>query len=1001
MAVTPVQEFFNRGLVNVRDASLLGPGELQQCDNCVYRPFDPAIFSAPGRQAVHSTPFTGPVKGLAWLSSDNSADQLLALNGTGLFLTPFTAITGLVWTTVQGVGTLTNVGTEQLSVVKYDTAYFALNGADVPRRVGFVTPTERVITTCTISGGVTVTSSQADIFTDLVVGQGVSGTGVQAGTVITAKNYTVTAGAYNVTSLTLSLAASNGPVTLTFSGATFTNGRVMGMQATGALLTAPVTISGAWSNSGDYGGVGNYWFFVTEAVIPGEVDEYATGFVESACTVRDSDLSRVAISDVATQGIRVTRNSNLVNDGGANLAQATHWFIYMSPRSTDPLMIPARNRFVRMGGPVPINVTARDLTTSAPDSGWKFATATGSVAGFSLPTNPSGLLAPGGARARFADSNSAVYLTTFGIATSALAVVGIEVEVSCSGAIAVQLQRADGGGVTTKSSRVLQFITVISFDGSVFTTRQGGPFDTLTPSPSAWVGSDFFDSGGSFRILLRGMSPPGSAVGVVVDYVKVRVYYTGFTPGTIGANYRTVTYRSQVGTTVIDSAALPPPGKPSTGAVYRGQMVLNSTIRRSGIFYSLPGFPEYFPKPYFMSFDSPKKDVVTNVKRVGKVLVVGLQDNIQRVNFLPTELDTDGQGGLAYEPIATDHGIAGPRAAVVVDIPDLGTVLVYCSFKGIHYTEGIRPHFLNVDLNWLRTVKASALATCEMVVYPAMNWIVLYYCPFGAAHSRNTRALIFDYSPDKIKGNTLPAIGPITVSGRSATSATLAGVDYFLTGHEDSGFVYAEDQGAALPAGYYTQEVANPATQTVVKNVPDIRTRLFYAAGVERDARTEETYFRYDNNGTTVLVTGCTLAGSTITKTNSLGSVLPGMSVSGTGVKPGTIVISMSGDDIATLNQPVEAAQTSDITFDTGTLQITVRGQGMRDNLADIEAGYISTFEGNLNSIHLDNTRQALEIRIRKAALPDGTLVDLSTPMRIHYFASMMSEQGMEQGRPA
>jgi hypothetical protein len=1002
MPITPVQEFFNKGLVNVRDASLLAPGEMQQCDHCVYRPFDPAIHGAPGRQAIHSSPFTGPVKGLAWLSSDNSTDQLVAYNGANLFLTPFTAITGLVWTQVHGVGSLSDVGTERMNVVKYDTAHFLLNGVNAPRRIGSITPLTKSVTTCTIASGTTITSTETDIFTDILVGQGVSGGGFPAGTVITAKNYTVTGGAYNVTSLTASAAGTNGgPVTLTFSATTITSGRISGMLPTGAMDTAPTIIAGTWPNTGEFGGAGSYWFFYTEAFVPREVDDYASGFIESACTVEDKNLRRVDITTPTAQGVRITRNTNLMNDGSTDSTMATHWIIYMSPKSTDPLVVPTRNRFLRVGSPIPISKTIADITTTATSTAWFFATATTNPAtGFDPVTNPSLALQQGGGYTSFdAGGNDGFLLRTFAIPTSALAVTGIEYEINMNGVLQVTLQRVDGGGNVVKQSTSTPIAHGALIGWGIRT--YGGAFETFTPSPSAWVGTDFFDSGaGTFRVLLRKASNPAAQI----DFFRIRIHYDGFPPNTLGAAYRTVTYRSQVGTTVIDSAALAPPIGASTGAVFRGQHVLNSPTLKNGIVYSQVGFPEYFPKPYQMLFDSAKKDIVTNIKRVGRILVVGLQDTINRVNYLPTELDTDGQSGLAYEPISTDHGITGPKAAVVVDIPDLGTVLAYCSFKGIHYTDGIRPRFLNVDLNWLRTVTASALATAELQVYPAMNWIVLLYCPFGATHTRNTRMLIFDYSPDKLKqgpgGVTLPAIGPITVSGRCTTSATLAGVDYFLTGHEDSGFVYAEDQGNALPTGYYTQEDANPATQTVTKCVPVIRSRLFYAAGVERDAREERVYFRYENTGSTVVVTGCALAGSTITKTNSLGSVLPGMTVSGTGVQPGTIVISLSGDDVATLNQPVDVAGTVDITFDTGTLKISVRGQGMRDSLAFIEAGYISTFEGNLNDIHLDNSRQALELKIEKAALLDNTLVDLSTAMRIHYFTALLSEEGMEQGRP-
>lgn len=1013
MAITPVQEFFNKGLVNVRDASLLTPGELQQCDHCVYRPFDPAIHSAPGRQAIHSAAFTGPVKGLAWLSADNTADQLLAYNGPNLYLAEFTAITGLTWKQCQGVGTLHDDGDEEMVTVKYDTAYYILNGKDANRRLGFVTPASKVITTCTISGGVTVTSSQAKIFTDLVIGQTVTGTGVPAGTVISNKIYTITSGSYVVTSLTLSQTCSNGAVTLTFTADTFVNGRVMGMVATGAMLNDPTVNTGAayaWPSSGDFGGKGFYWVFYTEAFIPSELDDYAAGFVESACTVKDKDLKRFEITTPGTQGVTVRRNDSLVNDGGTDKVAATHWIIYMSPRSGDPLSIPSRNLFVRVGGPIPISSTTQDITTTATDSDWHFGTATTDAAGYGTVAGRNGVLAPGGDFARFDNDGEALIITGFGIATSALTVTGIELEIGMAynnahgadgSGLAMYLERVNGGGTVTKSSVGVLAKIKGGPASSWRTLNFGGNFDQFDPSPSAWVGTDFFNDGsGSFRVFIRCYWETGN-----LDYFKIKVHYNGFPPNTLGANYRTVTYRSQVGTTVIDSAALPPPIGASTGAVFRGQSVTNSRTTRNGIFYSLPGFPEYYPKPYFMTFDSPKKDIVTCIKRVGSSLVVGLQDTIHRVNFLPTELDTDSTNGLAYEPIATEHGITGPRAAAVVDIPGLGTVLAYCSFKGIHYTDSIRPRFLNTDLDWNGTVKRTALASVVLAVYPAMNWLVMYYCPAGATHNRNTRALIFDYSPDKLKdgpgGVTLPAIGPVTVSGRSATSATLAGVDYYLTGHEVSGFVYAEDQGSALPTGYFTQEVTDPSVHTVTKNTPNIRTRLFYAAGVERDTRNERTYLRYDNDGPVVTITGCTLLGTSVAKTNAFGSVIPGMTVSGEGIRPGTIVISVTSDDSATLSHAVDTAGTTDLTFDTGTLQITQRGQGMREDMETIESGYISTHEGNLNDIHLDNTRQALEIQITKATLPDGSLVDLSTAMRLHYFTSLVSETGIETGRAA
>jgi hypothetical protein len=1031
MSTQPVQEFMNKGLVNVRDGSLLAPGELQECLNCCYRPFDPAIHAAPGRAAIHITPFNagttavdpdgyvqaaGKIKGLAWLSTDSMTDQLLAYNGTGLYLADFTAITGLTWRPIQGIGTLSDDGTEQMTVVKYDTAYYILNGRDRGRRVAFVNPTSLTVTTCTIASLRTVTSTEAGIFSTVMVGQSVTGTNISVGTTVAAKNYTVVAGVYSITSLTLSQDCTNGSgLTLVFVNTGLTNSRVMGMIPTAAMLT-PITVNNGagygWSEGGVYGGDGYYWVFYTEASMPADIDNYASGFIESAATVKDSELLSFHITAYATQGVTVTRNPNLWNDGSEGKVAATHWIVYLSPKSDDVTEIPARNLFIRVGV-VPISVPTMSISTTATTSPWYFGTATEAVGGAPVPTNPGGCLLPGGSSAHFGYETDYLRIKTFTIPTSVLTVTGIELEVYVTpsgqypGALDLFLERLDSVGDVIKSSTGVQAQTAYNRTTFLF----GGAYDTLTESPTTWSGSDFFDSGvGSFciRLVSHGGHMSGFWFGALdVDYVRIKIHYAGFAKDTLGAYYRTVTYRSQVGTTVVDSAALPPPAGASTGAIYQGQLVLNSPSTRNAIFFSQPGFPEYFPYPYFMTFNSPKKDIVTCIHRVGTMLIVGLQDTIHRVNYLPTELNTDGVGGPAYEPIATDHGICGPLGGVVVDMPGLGSVLAYVSYKGIHYTAGARAEFLNTDLDWLKTVKKTALSTATMSVYPAMNWVILLYCPYGALHNRNTRMLIFDYSPDKVKqGGVLPAIGPITVSGRSVAAATLNGVDYLLTGHEADGLVYAEDQGHSIPAPYYTQEVADPATHALTKNTPVIRTRLFYAAGLERDTRVERTYLRYDNDGTTIVVAACVLTNpagiGTITKTGAFAATyttLPGQTVSGIGIHPGTVVVSATANAVV-LSHAVDIIGTVTITFDTGTLEIAVRVQGMRDSLTTVEAGYISTHEGNLNDIHLDDMGQAFELQIRKAALPNGSLVDLGTAMRLHYFTTLISEAGMETSRP-
>src|SRR6185503_7521390 len=141
------------------------------------------------------------------------------------------------------------------------------------------------------------------------------------------------------------------------------------------------------------------------------------------------------------------------------------------------------------------------------------------------------------------------------------------------------------------------------------------------------------------------------------------------------------------------------------------------------------------------------------------------------------------------------------------DLPGLGTVIGYVSYNGFNLTEGIASRPFNLDIDFKNLVKTEALSTCILRAYPKEKWLVFYYCPKGATHNRNTRAMIFHYQQDKIKdGGFLPATGPIIISAKSVASAKLAGVPYLLSGHETTGFVYVEDNTDIQPTDYQVHD---------------------------------------------------------------------------------------------------------------------------------------------------------------------------------------------------
>jgi hypothetical protein len=119
-------EPLNGGLVTARDPATLRPGELQRCDNTIYRPNDQAIFKAPGRDEYNSTAFGAiPVKGVRALSFDGLVDPwLIAHHGTSYAKSKMddedeTAFTSLGTTFGDG---------DSLDSIHYDNKHYLFNG---------------------------------------------------------------------------------------------------------------------------------------------------------------------------------------------------------------------------------------------------------------------------------------------------------------------------------------------------------------------------------------------------------------------------------------------------------------------------------------------------------------------------------------------------------------------------------------------------------------------------------------------------------------------------------------------------------------------------------------------------------------------------------------------------------------------------------------------------------------------------------------------------------
>ena len=1007
MPGTAQQEGFHKGIVTARSPVLLEPGELQRADDCVYKPFDPAIHQVGGRTEYNSVALGDPsgIRGLTHLTFDGQrTDQLVAYAKDTLYNSDYTAATG-TFAKTTGMGP--------------------------------------VAACSSVSPFTTITTTTPNGFANMLKGALVFGTNVQAGTrVLTIPDST------SIT-ITQALSGAISGVTLAFSlGVAITGnndnteildyvqwnsvyfvagfgggirrlawtprtsvdtttlaevfaGRFAGMTpVTQFDASALSVVMGTWN--GDLG-IGTYWFLITEVINPGQPDEVESTYLvgTSANDPKSTITPRSATITALSQGVQITFPP-VTNDGTlSERNQATHWVVYMSEKTLNTSTSPDLSTFKRVAV-VPVQDTTVTIGKIVVTYGPNVPTTTAlgpSGTGF---TNPGFMLTQNGAAARGTVRASdtvakETFLGSFGLGAVSGTIRGIEVDVRC------EMTYKGTGGFTANPADFSVTLVAGTKESIPYLSKAtqgywqniilGGKSDTWGRT---WVASDFVD--GTFKVLVSKLGYSGQEQSIEVDVLRVKVYTgDGVVPDSLGKSFQVVTYRSQIGTTVSDPANLPPPRFPNTMEVFQGQLVLNNTGEEAAIVYSLPGQPEYFPKPYKMVFNSKKKDTVTCIKRVGQLLVVGLKNSVKRVNYLPTETDTDFKDGPAHEDLISDEGIVGPLAATLMDLPGGGVVLPFISWTGLFVTDGITVRPLNNDLDWPNIVDLANLDTCILRNYPKQKWLVLFYAPSGTSHGKNTRALVFCYSPDKIKeGGTLPAIGPFKVSGRSAASVLLSGDARLLTGHESLGKVYVEDSGTSLPAGY---TVANSAgTEAAITTSPDIISRRFYSAGAGRMTREQRAYIEHDANGITSTVSSTFVTTSTtVTSAAGFGTITAGMYVTGAGILPGTIVTAKTDSSTLTISQAPEADGTSvTLTFHTGTLSASWRGQNIGEGLQTLETAYLPMNNGGLIVYHPDNVKQALELRLSKVLLPNGNLTDTAPSMRLHYMNILVTDGGQE-----
>ena len=283
------------------------------------------------------------------------------------------------------------------------------------------------------------------------------------------------------------------------------------------------------------------------------------------------------------------------------------------------------------------------------------------------------------------------------------------------------------------------------------------------------------------------------------DGMKVTVYAGFNTIHGQGDAFDTITVKDAVGNDTVLQARFPPPIA-STGDVFNGILVLNDISEENIVAGSRPDDHEAFPSLYRIPIESKDNDKVTLIRRLGNILIIGMENSIKRMNYFPLETDPDFTRGRAYEDVATDHGIVGPRAATLLDLPGRGVVLAYLSAKGLFWTDGITTTPLNIDIDWDALFQYSLIHRSVLTVYPRKQQLVLSYVPSGAAYK--TKALYFSYNPSHLKQKMyLPATGPIDMVAESSAGHLIGGKSFLYSGHSYNGIVYEEDKNVTDEGG--------------------------------------------------------------------------------------------------------------------------------------------------------------------------------------------------------
>lgn len=283
------------------------------------------------------------------------------------------------------------------------------------------------------------------------------------------------------------------------------------------------------------------------------------------------------------------------------------------------------------------------------------------------------------------------------------------------------------------------------------------------------------------------------------------------------------TFETPYPAVVIGSDAVPgissqqngtPPNKAFTGDMFENSLCVNDG-RPTGIMrYSYPDAPYSWPDAYYINFETKSRDIITKIRALNNLLIVGMKETLWRVNTLPRATDAAFDRGRIADVISFNHGILNHKAADLYTTEDGVTQLAFVSRQGIFSTDGhtVTPLIRDIDFNGL-------IADEDQVVlrnFPSLHVLVMFYD--DGTGTNNNKALFVHYHSSHRKEH-----GGYKVTGPHAISAYDA--------------AYCHSDGQSLPSLYMLEDTAGAGGTEINRfGASDsstdlhIRTRTIYLA---------------------------------------------------------------------------------------------------------------------------------------------------------------------------